>query len=67
MGNPEAIHRAYQELGEAYRHYSLKELRWDWGCNIRNETRKILIAELNRRGVAFEEFDKLGPGVRREN
>jgi len=65
MTDPEAIRLANERLAEAYQHYSLQELRWDWGCNIRNETRKILIAELNRRGVAFEEFDKLGRGVRR--
>jgi hypothetical protein len=67
MCDPEVIKRANEQLAAEYRRYSLEELRWDWGCNIRNETRKILIAELNRRGIAFEEFEKLGQGVRRRD
>jgi hypothetical protein len=56
--------RADRELAEAYREYSLEELRCDWKCNLSERSREILKAELVRRKVPMDYFDTLGRRVR---
>jgi hypothetical protein len=57
--------QADRELAEAYREYSLEELRRDWKCSLSERSREILKAELVRRKVPMDYFDTLGRGVRR--
>lgn len=43
--------RALEDLARAFRHFTVEELDWDWGCNIGPDTRKVLRLEYARRGI----------------
>jgi hypothetical protein len=58
------IEASLAALASAYRRYSADELRWDYLCNVEEETRALIRAELARRGVTMEAFERLGRGQR---
>jgi hypothetical protein len=53
-------------LADAYRAFSLEELRYDWCCNIREDSRALILAELKRRKVDYGRWSRLGRGRRRK-
>jgi hypothetical protein len=61
-----ARRRALEKLAKDFEKFSLEQLRWDWGCNIHQEARDLILAELRRRGVSMAAFERLGRGKRRE-
>ena len=56
---------ALRELALRFQDFSLEELRWDWCCNITEDTRQIIHEELERRGITEKQFEQLGRGRRR--
>lgn len=58
----EIIEASRQRLRDAYRLYSLAGLRWDFCCNISEDSRQVIREELSRRGCSMERFEALGRG-----
>jgi hypothetical protein len=63
---PDIIAEANRRLRAEFQRYSLAELRWDYRCNIHEETRQMIRDELARRGVSMTAFEALGRGKRAE-
>lgn len=59
---PEIIRAALEHLAAAYRNYSTAELRWDYLCNITEDSRNVIRGELERRRVSMETFRTFGRG-----
>lgn len=62
---PEILAAADAELAQAFRRYTLAELRYDWCCNLAPRTKQLILGEVKRRKVPYEEWTKLGRGERR--
>lgn len=63
--SPELAAQADAKLAAAFRKFALDELRYDWCCRISERSRQLLRRELERRGVTYEQFSKLGRGRRK--
>jgi hypothetical protein len=61
---PEVIQAATDRLRAAFMRYSIAGLRWDYCCNIHEDTRQLIRDELARRRFRMATFMAMGRGER---
>ena len=64
IATEEIINKEKARLRASFRLFSLAGLRWDYCCNVSEETRQVILNELARRGVSMGTFENLGRGDR---